>query len=209
MSLDDKRFRAALGRFASGVTVVSTVVDGVDHALTASAFTSVSLDPPLVCVNVDRRSRFGAAVERSGTWAVSILSEAGQDASTWFARRGRDLAGQFDRIEHRRGAATGAPLVQAALAWLECRTWAAYDGGDHVLLVGEVLAAEVAGLPADEPFGAERPQLDRPLLYYRSHYAGLLRSAASEHSDVTLRAAIVDDGETTDSSASPDRSEWQ
>jgi len=207
MSLDDKAFRAALGRFASGVTVVSTVVDGVDHALTVSAFSSVSLDPPLVGVNIDRRNRFGPAVERSRTWAVSILSEAGQDAATRFARRGRALAGQLDRVEHRRGDRTGAPLVEAAVAWLECRTWATYDGGDHVLLVGEVLAAQV--LP-EQPLDEDRSRPDRPLLYYRSHYGALLRSAASEHSDVTVRAGIIDDGASSDPSAPPpDRSDEQ
>jgi flavin reductase (DIM6/NTAB) family NADH-FMN oxidoreductase RutF len=196
--LDGGGFRAALGRFASGVTVVTTTVDGVDHAMTASAFSSVSLDPPLVCVNVDRRNRFGEAVAVSRTWAVSILSETGQHAATWFARRGRPLPDQFDRVAYRRGELTGAPLLDAAVAWLECRTWAEYDGGDHVLLVGEVVGAHVHPERPDSPSGIHP---DRPLLYYRSHYAALLRSRASEHSDVTLRNAIIDDDKSTPSSA--------
>jgi hypothetical protein len=74
--------------------------------------------------------------------------------------------------------------VDAAVAWLEFRTWAEYDGGDHVMLVGEVLAAHVPG-GSDGVRG--------PLLYHRSHDGALLRSAAGEHSDLTLRAAIIDD----------------
>lgn len=183
-ALDDGAFRASLGHFASGVTVVSTVVAGVDHALTASAFTSVSLDPPLVCVNIGRRNRFLPAVLESRVWAVSVLSEAGQGAATWFADSGRPLQTQFDSVPHSRGRLSGAALVDAAVAWLECRTWAEHDGGDHVMLVGEVLAAQV-------PSSTSPPE--RPLLYYRSDYGALLRSAASEHSDVTLRAAIIDD----------------
>jgi flavin reductase (DIM6/NTAB) family NADH-FMN oxidoreductase RutF len=197
-SLDGGAFRDALGRFASGVAVVTTVADGVDHAMTASAFTSVSLDPPLVCVNVDRRNRFSDAVSGSRTWAVSILSERGQDTATWFARRGRALQGQFDRVPSRRGEITGAPLVDAAVAWLECRTWAEYDGGDHVMLVGEVVAAWVH---PERPDSAGDVHPDRPLLYYRSHYGALLRSRASEHSDVTLRDVLIDDDASTTSLA--------
>jgi flavin reductase (DIM6/NTAB) family NADH-FMN oxidoreductase RutF len=192
--LDAANFREALSRFASGVTVVTTVLDGIDHAMTASAFSSVSLRPALVCVNVDRGHRFADAVAASRTWGVSILSESGQDAATWLARRGRRLEGQFDRVPHFRGQLCGAPLLDAAVAWLECRTWAEYDGGDHVMLVGEVLSA---GMPPTGPAQADGIHPDHPLLYYRSHYGALLRSRASEHSDVTLRAAIIDDGPNT------------
>lgn len=162
--VDQSAFRGALGRFASGVTVVTTSVDGEDHASTASAFTSVALDPPLVLVCIDHKSRFHAAVSTSRTWAVSILSEDNQAAATWFATRGRPLAGQFDRVPHRRGTVLDAPLLDDAVAWLECETWQAYDGVDHTIVVGHVLHAEVAD--GD----------DHPLLYYRSHYASLARS---------------------------------
>lgn len=189
MTLDPVAFRAALGSFASGVTVVSTVHGGLDHAMTASAFSSVSLDPPLIAVFVDRRNRFHDAVVASRRWAVSILAESGQAAATWFASRGRPEAGQFDRVEHSRGEATGAPLVEHAIGWLECETWAEHDGGDHLILVGRVVAARV--LPDDAPSGVEGD--DRPLLYHRSHYAALLRSSADERSQVALRAAIIED----------------
>lgn len=175
--VDAATFRAALGRFASGVTVVATVdpADGVDHALTASAFTSVSLHPPLVLVAIDRRNRFHDPVLRSRRWAVSILSREGQAAATWFATRGRPLEAQLDRVPHRRGEHTGAGLLTDALAWLECETWAVHDGADHSLLVGRVLHADV-----DD-------RADDPLLYYRSHYGSLLPSRSSEKAPAPVR----------------------
>ena len=91
--LDQTTFRGALSRFASGVTVVTTVLDGIDHAMTASAFTSVSLDPPQVLVCSQRTSRFHEAVLESGVWGVSILSDRGRAASAWFAHSGRPLEG--------------------------------------------------------------------------------------------------------------------
>ncbi|MGH3359778.1 MAG: flavin reductase family protein, partial [Nocardioidaceae bacterium] len=117
--VDQSAFRDALGRFASGVTVVTTRLDGEDHASTASAFTSVALDPPLVLVCIDHKSRFHAAVSESRSWAVSILAEENQAAATWFATRGRPLEGQLDRVRHRRGVVLDAPLIEDALAWLE------------------------------------------------------------------------------------------
>ncbi len=178
-SLDPLAFRRALGRFPSGVTVVSTVADGVDHALTASAFSSVSLDPPLVLVCVDQRNRFHDAVLASDAWAVSVLAEPGQDAATWFSTRGRPLDGQLDKVGYHRGPTSGAGLIDDALAWLECRTWGVHDGGDHTIVVGEVVWALVSDA------------VDDPLLYYRSHYGALLHSAASEKSGVRLRESIV------------------
>ncbi|MGJ9414241.1 flavin reductase family protein [Aeromicrobium sp. CF4.19] len=165
--IDDAAFRLALGRFASGVTVVTTVQYGVDHAMTASAFTSVSLDPPLVLVCSHRTSRFHEAVLDTGHWGVSILSESGRKASAWFANRGRPLEDQLDGIAHHRGT-SGVALLDESLAWLECRTTDAHVAGDHTILVGEVTAAAV---PEAE---------DAPLLYYRSHYGTIVRSSESE-----------------------------
>ena len=170
-AVDDAAFRAALGRFASGVTVVSTNVDGVDHAMTASAFTSVSLTPPRVLVCVDHRNRFHQAVSNAGFWAVSILAEQNEDASTWFAHRGRPLEDQFADIPSRPAVAVNARLVDGALAWLECETWRTYDGIDHSIMVGTVCHAEV------------NESLDDPLLYYRSHYGSLVRKPRSEHDE--------------------------
>ena len=167
--VDQTAFRGALGRFASGVTVVTTVIDGVDHAMTASAFTSVSLEPPQVLVCSQRSHRFHDAVLESGIWGVSILSERGRAASAWLAQQGRALEGQLDRVPHRRGA-LGVSLLDESLAWLECRTIAVHDGGTHSIIVGEVTWAAV------------NDQDDDPLLYYRSHYGTIVRSPESEKS---------------------------
>jgi len=164
---DQDAFLGALGRFASGVTVVSTILDGVDHAMTASAFTSVSLDPPLVLICSQKTSRFHEAVLQTGFWGVSILAEEGELASAWFAHSGRPLENQLADFPYERGV-SGAALLGDSLAWLECTTTAVHDGGDHAIIVGFVIAAGV------------RDDIDDPLLYYRSHYGTIIRSEASE-----------------------------
>lgn len=161
MPPDADAFRAAVGRFATGVTVVSARVGDVDHAMTASAFTSVSLEPLLVLVCVEEDARFHDALLAADGWGVSILDDTARPVAEWLATRGRPLHGQLMRVPHLRGELTGAPLVRAALARLECRTVASYPGGDHSIVVGEVLAVE-----AVSPIG-------RPLLWYRSAYAQL------------------------------------
>ncbi|MGH3097332.1 MAG: flavin reductase family protein [Streptosporangiales bacterium] len=161
-------FRGVLGRFATGVTVMTTLADGVDHAMTASAFCSVSMEPPLVLICVDRRNRIHDALVSSGSWGVSVLAQDGRDAATWLARRGRALEGQLDPFAYSRGEVTGAALFDNAIAWLECRTWQSYDGGDHTIVVGEVLSARVW------------EDRDDPLLYYRSHYGLLVPTESSE-----------------------------
>ncbi len=166
-AVDQAAFRGALSRFASGVTVVSTVHDGVDHAMTASAFTSVSLIPPLVLVCSNKGSRFHEAVSQTGVWAVSVLAEAGREASAWFAHRGRPLESQFDNIAHHRSPG-GLALLDDGLAWLECTTEVAHDSGDHVIIVGRVNWANF------------READDDPLLYYRSHYGTIVRQDESE-----------------------------
>jgi len=167
VTVDQGAFRGALGRFASGVTVVSTVQDGVDHAMTASAFTSVSLDPPLVLVCSHKTSRFHEAVLQTGIWGVSILAEEGIAESAWFAHRGRPLGAQLEGIAHHRGA-SGVALLDASLAWLECTTQTVVDGGDHTVLIGAVTGAGV------------RDEIDDPLLYYRSHYGTIVRLPETE-----------------------------
>lgn len=159
-SVDAAAFRRAVGHFASGVTVVTTRLGTVDHAMTASAFTSVSLDPLLVLVCVDKEARFRDAVLESGTWAVSVLSVADRRAAEWFAMKGRPLIGQLDRHPHHRDM-TGAALLDSAVAWLECRTHAVHDGGDHDIVVGAVVSA------------LEGDRDGVPLVYHRGRYGRL------------------------------------
>jgi flavin reductase (DIM6/NTAB) family NADH-FMN oxidoreductase RutF len=155
---DAAAYRRVVARFASGVSILTAVDRGVDHAMTASAFTSVSLEPLLVlaCVEVD--ARFHDAVVNAGEWAVSILDETARGISDWLASRGRPLEGQLERVPFHRGPVTGAALIDASLGWLECRTTAVHPAGDHSIVVGEVVGLEVGDGQRD------------PLVYFRSGY---------------------------------------
>ena len=156
MTLDPDAFRAVLGRFASGVTVVTTHENERDHGMTVSAFSSVSLDPPLVMVCIGDDASLRPVVERAEYFGVSILAAAQEALSRRFAAH----VNRFDGIGFTRGE-HGAAMLDGALAWLECRVAARHQAGDHLIVVGEV---ESAGA-ADE----------RPLLYYRGGYAQLER----------------------------------
>ena len=144
---------------------MTTKLGDVDHAMTANSFTTVSLDPLLVLVCAQRDTRFLDAVLQSGRWAVSILDSTAREAAVWFATKGRPLEGQLDRVTYTRGEQTGAALLDRALAWLEVETTATHDGGDHVIVVGQVVSV---GLP---PLGAAEEK--GPLIYYSGRYASL------------------------------------
>lgn len=138
-------------------------VDDVDHAMTANSFTSVSLEPLLVLVCVERNSRFHEAIVASDRWAVSILPRDAESTSRWLATKGRPLDGQLDSVAHHTGPETGAALLDGALASLECRTEVRHVAGDHDIVVGRVLAIETEQV--DDP--------QDPLLYFRRTYRGL------------------------------------
>ena len=160
-ALTPELFREAVSRFATGLTVVTCRSRGVDHAMTASSFVPVSLEPLLVLVSVDLETRFHEAVSDAGAWAVSILPETAVATARWFATKGRPLDGQFGRVPHHRGKETRAPVLDGALAALECRTWAAHPAGDHRLFVGEVVDIELPDEAAP------------PLVYQRRGYRRL------------------------------------
>ena len=157
MAIAPDEFRAVLGRFASGITVL-TALDGTeDHGMTVSAFCSVSLVPPLVLACIDRSADMAAVLARTTHFGVSILAE-GQEA---LSRRFSELpAGRFDGIGYTR-AECGVILLDDALAHLECRCVASHGAGDHVIHIGEVERARSAP--------------NRPLLYYRGGYAQMER----------------------------------
>ena len=157
-ALSPAALRRTLSHFAAGVTVVTTSWQGVAHAMTATAFCSVSLDPPLVLVCVGHASRFHAAVTGSGMWAVSMLAAGQEPLARRFAHRGRDLLTQFDGVETEPAPVSGAPILAGALTWLDCRTVDQHGAGDHTIVVGEVLRVS-----DDERHGA-------PLAYYRGNY---------------------------------------
>jgi flavin reductase (DIM6/NTAB) family NADH-FMN oxidoreductase RutF len=155
--VDQAAFRRAAGHFPSGIVVVTT---SAGHAMTVSAFASVSLEPPLVLFCAEKIARFHDAVLVAGAWGVSILAEDGEKAARWLATRGRPLGGQLDEIPHHLAAVTGAPLLDGAVATLECQTFAVYDGGDHSIIVGRVVGVDG---PADPPDCG-------PLVHYAGGY---------------------------------------
>lgn len=148
MSVDPDEYRQAIGRLVTGVTVVSTVHDGIDHAMTANAVTSVSLDPVRMLVCVERDARFHDAVMGSGVWGVSILDASQRAQAVWLSTRGRPLHGQLDRVPHYRDE-TGVPLLEGAMATIVCRTADTLVSGDHTIVVGDVLSLQIAEQPGE------------------------------------------------------------
>jgi flavin reductase (DIM6/NTAB) family NADH-FMN oxidoreductase RutF len=156
VSIDTPAFRRALGQFASGVTVVTTRdASGRRHGLTVSAFSSVSLEPPLVLVCIDHRSEANRGVRESGWFAVSVLGEGQEEVSRRFAELGTSKLQGFAFLE----GSHGLPLVPGAIAHLECRVRSFHDEGDHAVWVGEVSRLAVEPGP--------------PLLHYAGRYRRL------------------------------------
>lgn len=157
MSLDQDAFRAVLGRFASGVTIVTVLgANGRDYGMTVSAFSSVSLEPPLVMVCIGEEASLKPMIAEATHYGVSILASDQEPLSRRFAAHGE----RFDGIGFIRGE-NGMALIDGALAFMECRIVARHRAGDHTVVIGEVEAASVADA--------------RPLLYYRGGYAQLER----------------------------------
>jgi flavin reductase (DIM6/NTAB) family NADH-FMN oxidoreductase RutF len=157
MAIDAARFRQVLARFASGVTVITAFDEGKLHGATASAFCSLSLNPPLVLVCLDLKSNTKALIDRSGVFGVNILADVQRWHSDLFARKTVSDA-ELARVSHRHSP-HGMPILDDTIAYLECRVQAKYPGGDHEIYVGEVLD------------GGTHP--GRPLIYYEGKYRRL------------------------------------
>jgi flavin reductase (DIM6/NTAB) family NADH-FMN oxidoreductase RutF len=157
VSVDRELFFRLMASFASSVTVVtSRGPDGVPRGFTASAFCSVSLDPRLCLVCVDLRSESLPGIQEGGSFAVNILADGQEELSRRFASKAPD---KFDGLAFRDGDATGSPILNGALAWIECRIHQVHEGGDHVIVVGEIQDGDA--LEAS------------PLLYFRGQYRRL------------------------------------
>ncbi len=154
MTFDQRDLRDALGCFATGVTVVTTLTERGPMGITANSFASVSLTPPLVLWSPARKSTRFAAFETASHFAIHILAEDQRDLSDLFAREGED----FDNLSTTPGLGQ-APLLEGCVARLECAHSAGHDGGDHLIVVGEVLRITHSD--------------KRPLLYHRGRYAGV------------------------------------
>jgi flavin reductase (DIM6/NTAB) family NADH-FMN oxidoreductase RutF len=158
MPIDRDLFRAVLGRFASGVTIVTTVdADGIDHGMTVSAFSSLSLDPPLVLVCIDHKASVWPAFERATHFAINILGSQQEALSRRFSSREGE---RFEGVGFTRGT-TGVALLDDTLAAVECTVTARLPHGDHSILVGSVDGGSARDL--------------QPLLYFRGGYASLSR----------------------------------
>jgi flavin reductase (DIM6/NTAB) family NADH-FMN oxidoreductase RutF len=156
MAIEPNELRRVMGQFASGVTIITTHDgSGRDYGLTASAFCSVSLTPPLILVCIDKRAESYPAFVRSRAFTVNILARCQEEMSRRFAKSGGD---KFAGMEVTRGA-TACARIAASLAHLDCKVVAEHDAGDHTIYVGEVEAIEVAE--------------GDPLLYFRGAYQRL------------------------------------
>ena len=156
MPVEKAEFRRALGHFAAGVTVVTSKLAGGELAgITVTAFTSLSLEPPLVLICIDRRARIHDRLTKGGNFAVNMLAATQELVSRRFASHETD---PFHEIGYREGL-TGAPLIQDALSAIECRIVDVLPGGDHTIFIGEVEATSV--------------QEGKPLLYFRGGYCEL------------------------------------
>lgn len=158
MPIDSATFRSVLGRFVSGVTIVTARdANEVDHGMTASAFSSVSLDPPLVLACIAHDATLHPVILGQDEIAFSILTATQEAIARRFAEK---LDNRFDGIGFTRGI-TGAPMIDGALATIEARIVSRYPGGDHTIFVAEVIAATA--------------DAGDPLVYYRGGYGHVAR----------------------------------
>ena len=154
--IEAAEFRLALGRFATGIAIVTTTDEnGTPMGLTVNSFNSVSLDPPLVLWSLDKGSNQIDAFRNSGFYGVSILAHDQELASNLFASMAED---RFEKILWSR-AKTGAPLIDGSLARIDCKTEQIIEGGDHIILLGRVVDIAVSE--------------GEPLLYYGGGYRSL------------------------------------
>lgn len=148
--MNSKEFRQCMGHFATGVTIVTSETEGGTHGFTANSFTSISLDPMLVLISVDRKTKALKILENNN-FIINILKSNQQDAAIHFA--GRPM--EKEPFQWEKGKLGNR--IKDALAYIECTPWKSYDGGDHVLFLGEVKHFEYVG--------------GDPLAYFRGQFS--------------------------------------
>jgi len=159
VAIDADEYRKIIGSFATGVAVVTTNVDGMLHGFTANAVSSLSLEPLMLLVCVDKRARALEELRKATAFGVSILSRDQEDVSNTFAMRGDPAEGALRDVPFTLGI-SGVPLLKDAVAGLECRMAEHLEGGDHIIVLGEVLEGAIL---------SEAP----PLLYYQGKYRAI------------------------------------
>ncbi|MDF2787087.1 flavin reductase family protein [Neobacillus sp. 3P2-tot-E-2] len=156
--MDDRQFRTAMGKFATGVTVIATDVDGDVHGMTANAFMSVSLDPKLVVISIGEKARILEKIKQSQTFSVNILAADQQELSMIFAgqlKEHREV--EFDRLD-------GKPVLKGAVAQIACEVSAVHLEGDHTLFIGRVTDIHLEDA--------------EPLIFYSGKYRALAEEKA-------------------------------
>lgn len=202
MAIEKDFFRQVMGQFATGVTVVTTSDERGPVGLTVNAFCSVSLDPPLVLICVDLRSHALPRIRESGVFAVNILTIRQEQLSRCFATSSEERYENFCHASYH-VAATGAPVIDDVLAFIDARIVAEYPGGDHVIFLGKVAAMGTNGMVAfaieddkedstlAEHDGNTTTNKKAPLAYYRAQY----RHISSDYRKPSLAAYYDEDFE--------------
>ena len=149
-------FRQACARYATGITISTAIAsDGTPHGFTANSFTSVSLEPPLVLICIDRKANIIDLFRTAKYFGINVLEASQQELSNRFAGRGQD---RFESVNWNPGS-HGVPLLDGALAHFECRLENVIEAGDHDIFIGEIVAGDAGD--------------GKPLMYYRGKYTGL------------------------------------
>ncbi len=157
MAVDPLEFRTIIGHFATGVTVITTCDGDKLHGMTANAVSSLSLDPVMVLICVDKTTYAHGVISDGGVFVVNILGEHQETLSRVFAKKGEPEVGSLRGQPYRLGE-TGAPILADCLAFIECRVANTLDGGDHTIFLGSVVSE-----------GVENDNV-KPLLFYRGGY---------------------------------------
>lgn len=159
MSIDASRFRQVIGHFATGVTVITTAQDGWLHGMTANSITSLSLEPLLLLICVDKKAHAHDQLAKAGKFGVNILAEEQEDISRLFAATAEPELNSLRGAEYHFGP-HGAPLLERSLAHLECAIVDSFAGGDHTIFTAAVLDGDLV-------------EEARPLIFYRGGYRRL------------------------------------
>ncbi len=156
MPIETQELRRVMGHFATGVTVITTKdKDGTPQGLTANAFMSLSLNPPLVLISVDKGATCYVCFEAGSGFTVNFLAEGQEEISKRFATKGID---KFNGLQWHPGG-NGAAIIDGVIGYVECKITQCHDGGDHTIVVGEILNVSATG--------------DRPLLFFKGKYQRL------------------------------------
>ncbi|MGJ9402951.1 flavin reductase family protein [Arthrobacter sp. KK5.5] len=164
---DADAYRELAADIASGVAVVATRERGHDVAATVTGYLDVSCDPPTMLVSLYGDGRIADAVQSAGYWTLSLLAADQQGIANWLASPGNPVFGLLNQVPFRRAPATGAVVVEGALAWFELRTVDTMQAATHLVVVGEVVSMGR---------GMESGRADDPLVHFASDYRGLRRA---------------------------------